>query len=143
MKTTAPKKNALKHRIDGTEVRNALTPLILNITPTDLKGKRKQPRHCVAAKCIRRMEAVRNVRVHLSRTFILFNKNRYWLRYITPASLKAEIIAFDRGGKFVLGSYILSPPKTYIHRVGGKSTVSGKERPKVFRHVTFGVRPHA
>ena len=143
MKTTSPKENALKHRVDGTEVRNALHPIILHITPGDTKGKRKNPRHCVAAKCIRRMPQVKNVRVHLSRTFILFTKNEYWLRYITPASLKAEIIAFDRGGKFILGSYVLGVPKTYIQKVSGKSGAKGVVRPKVFRHVTFGVRPHA
>jgi hypothetical protein len=147
MNIHSPKKHSIKQRVDGMEVRNATVSLALEIIPADTKAARKDPRHCVAAECIRRLPKVKDVRVHLSRTFILFKGKKYYLRWVTPKSLRAELIAFDRGGEFEPGKYILPIPKEYMKKPGGNDPRPGgnfaAKRAKVFRHMTLGVRPAA
>jgi hypothetical protein len=48
-------------------------------------------------------------------------KGKKATRYILPASTQKEIIAFDRGGKFMPGTYTLQAPSPY-QRLGVKHT---------------------
>ncbi len=86
---------------------DAKRPVTLVITKRDVTtADTKEPAHCVVAKACRRMMNAAEVRVHLSRTYVRANEGN-WTRFFTPRSLRQEIIAFDRGGKFEPGQYQL------------------------------------
>lgn len=128
--------------INGKKVVNATKPLVLQITQGDCdNGKTKDPGGCAAARALKRQLHVTKARVHLGRVYV--ERSDSWVRYHTPVSLKAEIIAFDRGGSFEPGEYKLSPMQP-SKRTGKKQ--GAKTKPKrvhiarITRHVTTGVR---
>lgn len=131
-------------QINGIAVKNASRPRRIHITPQDIKqGGVQDPSCCAAAlACLRDLPCT-EARVHISTTYLL--EKGSWVRYKTPASLRQEIVSFDRGGGFEPGTYQLSPlqPSHRAHgrRMGGKSEVA-KTKPKKrrLRHVTHGVR---
>jgi len=92
--------------LDGMPIVNATKSIRLVIGDDDIKGSRsKQPDRCVAAKaCMRQMKAT-EARVHLGKTYVRVKDK--WVRYTTSPALKQEIVAFDRGGSFEAGTYML------------------------------------
>lgn len=93
--------------IDGLPIRNAAKSLLLHITGPDIKSARpKRPDFCVVALAIKREMRAQEVRVHLGRVYVR-TTGTHWTRYVTPGSLRAEIISFDRGGRFALGVHTL------------------------------------
>ena len=123
--------------IDGLPIRNATESLLLHITGPDVKSARiKRPDCCVVAQAVKRETRAKQVRVHLGRVYVR-TTGTHWTRYITPASLRTEIISFDRGGAFSLGVHTLGkfgPVKS--HKAGqtqgtrkaGKQIKTGKKR---------------
>ena len=123
--------------IDGLPIRNATESLVLHITGPDVKSARiKRPDFCVVAQAVKRETRAKQVRVHLGRVYVR-TTGTHWTRYITPGSLRTEIISFDRGGSFSLGVHTLGkigPVKT--HHAGktqsrhkkGKQIPTGKKR---------------
>lgn len=97
-------------RIDGEPVSNAAVPLRLTITEDDIRrGKRGQPNACaIAVAAMHRVKGCSAAQIHRSCAYL--NINGKWRRYHIPPALWAEIIAFDRGGKFWAGEHDLSPP---------------------------------
>lgn len=140
--------------INGKPVVNAKKTVTLHISAMDAKkGNVKDPGACAAARAA--MRAVPNcvaARIHIGRAYLL-GSNGKWLRFKTPESLRGEIIAFDRGGKFQPGEYTLRPmspsdlkphkAKNFVssetNRRGPKDA-PGKS-PRKF-HVVKGVRQH-
>lgn len=95
-------------KIDGQTVVDAKKPLKLRITKTDCKlGKSKKAASCAAARCLLRLPEVEAARVHISRTYVKIDNK--WKRFDTSKPLRSEIIAFDRGGSFEPGEYLLNP----------------------------------
>lgn len=107
-------------RFEGKEVIDATKKLVIEISRADISGGRsKMPDACAAARaCIRQVPKCTQARVHLSRTYLKIGDK--WLRYMTPASMKLEIAAFDRGTNFLPGVYVLSPLQP-SHRDGGRA----------------------
>ena len=96
-------------QIDGLPVIDAKKPLKLEVTRADCQlATRKNPGCCAVAKACGRELKIRGVRVHLSRLYLLAGKT--WTRYLVHSSLRSEIIAFDRGGKFQPGTYTFQAP---------------------------------
>jgi len=97
-------------KIDGMPVVDAIKPVVLHIGQHDIpKSKAQNPAGCVAARaCVRDLHA-EEARVHLSRVFLRMPGQKKWMRFQTPGSLRSEIIAFDRGGRFIVGEYTLLP----------------------------------
>lgn len=131
-------------KIDGFEVVDAKHPITIHITSGDVKrGGVKNPTSCAAARaCIRDLKLAA-ARVHLGRIYLL--KDRTWVRYMTPASLRTEIVAFDRGGNFEAGDYELKPPAPST-RLGFYKPTGPKKRKvrrRITRHTVVGVRPPA
>lgn len=130
--------------INGLNVVDATKPVIINISDRDVaSGDKKSPDGCAAAKCaVRTIANCTDARIHLSRCYLRIG-NRYY-RYLTSPSLKLEIVAFDRGGKFMAGEYVLNaPPKSQrkgYKRPGGKVKTQGRRRRRL--HVTQDVRDH-
>lgn len=131
------------HILNGMRVRDAKRTMRLVITADDVaKSDKKDPTHCAAA-CALLRQHLDEVRVHLSRIYT--RKGKVWTRYITPRSMRQEIISFDRGGTFEPGVYILNKPQPT--KSLGKGTGSGKRGKKKSKrleaHITTNVRERA
>jgi len=135
-------------KINGKKVVDAKQPLRIIITARDAaQGKNKDPGGCAAALAIvrgYRKEGVKNARVHVGRVYVEYNDR--WVRYHTPANLKAEIISFDRGAspKFMQGEYNLQKIAP-TDRLGARRKPAGPrsgKRARVARihHQIEGVR---
>ena len=123
--------------IDGLPVVDAKRPLTLSVTKADISRAAdsiQQPNSCAVARaCYRELHA-KEVRVHLSRVYVRTNDHN-WVRYVTPDAMRAEIIAFDRGGAFEPGEFRLEkiqPSATLGAKRSSKKvrTVTGKKRRK-------------
>jgi hypothetical protein len=137
---------ATKQTIDGMPIKDSVKSVVLHITRKDIKlGAKKSPERCAAALAAKRDMHADEARVHLGRTYLRFGKK--WVRYLTSGSLKAEIIAFDRGGSFSPGDYLIhkmGPAK----RASGRQSMSEKTRKHPIKrrgpyHVFVGVRRRA
>lgn len=97
-------------RIDGEPVTSSATALRLKITEDDItRGVRGQPNACaIAVAAMHRIKGCSAAQIHRSCAYL--NINGKWRRYRIPPALWAEIIAFDRGGKFWAGEHDLFPP---------------------------------
>ena len=132
-------------KIDGMEVVDATKPAFIHITLNDVKkGGIKDPYSCAAARaCIRDLHLTA-AKVHVGRMYL--RKGNKWVRYMTPQSLRTEIVSFDRGGGFAAGDYKLSPPPP-SGALGVKHTPPkrrGKSNYKNAPHHTIvGIRPAA
>lgn len=135
--------------IDGMPVIDAKSGTTLHITKQDIaRGDRKRPEKCAAALAIIREKHAIEARVHLSRIYIRTNKGN-WQRYIAPRSLKAEVIAFDRGGQFEEGAHYLAAPQPSLRlgakraryddaRKGGHKGKKRRQPPHITRNVRTG-----
>jgi hypothetical protein len=134
-------------KIDGKAVANAARPLRLNVTAEDIReGQPLNHNSCaIALAAKRQVPGVRNVMVHLGTIYIEI-VNRGWLRWHVPEYATREVVAFDRGGKFVPCEIDFTPLTTAalvrkVGRIRGSSSPSSKRRkPKIARHYTEGVR---
>ena len=110
-------------KYDTKNVVDATTDITLTILPTDVVGADlKAPGNCVAARACRRQENL-EARIHITRVY-LRNGGTVWTRYIVPTNLRTEIIAYDRGGAFVPGTYQLKAPKS-TEKLGVKRSIKG------------------
>lgn len=134
--------------IENLPIVDAKTPFTLRITKDDIKrASRKEPDLCAVARSCHRGGAI-EVRIHLARAYLRFNKAN-WQRYTVPLGLRTEIVAFDRGGEFTEGEWVLAPPRPSA-RLTGKRTGGKKDRynhasknpnrKKRARHVVTDVR---
>lgn len=138
------RKTKPRMKINGLPVKNAKKPVLLHILPKDISAsKSKKPDNCAAAVACKRQLGATEARVHVGRTFLRFNG--HWERYYTSRALRAEIVAFDRGGKFEPGEYMLQrlSPKQ-VNR--GKQTTYPKTTTKKVKkrakyHVLTNIRP--
>ena len=120
--------------IGGLPVVDAKRPLTLKVTKTDIAkaadGIQKPDKCAVARACYRELHVI-EARVHLSRVYLRTNDSN-WVRYKTPAAMRDEIIAFDRGGAFEPAEFYLAPcpPAAKLGQPsrGRTNTVTGKKR---------------
>lgn len=135
--------------INGVPVKDASKKITLRITSLDVKrGQTKDAASCAAAQACRRQLHVEDARVHVGCIYIKQKDGKAWLRYRTPQALRSEIIAFDRGGKFMPGEYSLAPfvgEGTLEARAKKPSRWQGGGKPKkpklaIKRHKTLGIR---
>ncbi len=129
--------------IDDMPVLNAKRAIKITVTPKDVAGADpKHPDSCAFANACKREMHVKEVRVHLGRVYLRTN-DQNWVRYMTPKSLRSEIIAFDRGGKFVSGEFRLSAPepsKSTGKRQGSNKKRRGTGKKRRVPHVVTDVR---
>jgi hypothetical protein len=111
--------------IKGNKVVDAKSDLVLIVLARDIAhADRKKANRCVIAKACSRQEKMEAV-IHLTRVY-LRNGEDHWKRYILPQSLRGELIAFDRGGAFIPGTYVLDAPKGGTRLGKHKSGKRGK-----------------
>lgn len=138
-------------KIAGLTVVDAKKKLTVHISNQDVaKGHTKDPSSCAAAlACRREVAGCTEAKVHLGRTYLKVGNK--WVRHLTPASLRSEIIAFDRGADFAAGEYILQRPTPSQRAQAGMQQGSAKNGAKRTKpnakkrgkyHVVQGVRPY-
>lgn len=129
-------------KINGLPVKDGRSVITLTINANDVKrGTIKDPTECAAALACKRLLGSSEARVHVGRTYLRFNN--HWERYMTSKSLRTEIVAFDRGGKFHPGEYTLLK-MTPTKRTGKRQSKSNIKWLKTKRrryHTLSGVRP--
>lgn len=133
-------------KINGVDVKDGEEKVIVVITKSDVRmGSLKNAKSCAAAVALCRHTGCDAARVHLARTYI--KKDGSWRRYATPPALRNEIIAFDRGGKFEPGEYVLGPVQPIV-RFGNPERRSYmkkyEKRKRLAKHPQKGKRskPH-
>lgn len=110
------------YEIGGIPVVDSREPVYFEITAEDIQGaRRKQPNACAVARACARELHVKEARIHLGRIYLLKRGAHQWERYVTPASLRDEIIAFDRGGRFQPGEF-------YLAKIAGTKHATGQKR---------------
>lgn len=139
-------------KIDGQTVTNAPQPLRLMVTASDIhKGVPMDPCNCAIAVAVKRqVPGCTDARVHKGTLFALIRKK--WLRWLVPEYLTREIVAFDRGGRFVPGEAdfgTVPPPPSKAVRDARRAarSRSGKVRLSSYTrrpaHITKDVREEA
>lgn len=114
--------------IDGLPVFNAKKPIKLKITKRDIGiADPKKPDHCAAAVACKRELHAKEVRVHLGRIYVRTN-NTNWQRYSVPRNMRTEIIAFDRGGSFEPGEFMLGAPQERPSHQGGPEAPGARDK---------------
>lgn len=131
-------------RLSGYPVVDAKRPINLMISPGDIRhAKIKDPHNCVAANACRSHLKIYDVRVHLTRIFLMFKKG-IWTKYEVPKSLRTEVVVFDRGGKFEPSAHQLKVPPAYKPRLGKPTKKPGTNKSLAAkRHKTINVRASA
>lgn len=135
-------------KINGLPVVDANKKIVLHILPKDIaKGNTKDPGACAAAQACMRQLGASAARVHIGRTYLKLKDK--WLRFHTSKSLRTEIVAFDRGGVFEPGDYLLSPLPPSDRPAGKRQGTKDKtsrdsRRGKTLRkyHTVTGIRAH-
>lgn len=113
-------------KINGFPVVDATKKLKIKITNRDIsKAHSKDASACAAAKAVKRQCRVTDARVHIARTYLKINDK--YVRYYTSPALRTEIIAFDKGGRFASGEYLLASIRP-SHRQGVKQGNSAKKK---------------
>jgi hypothetical protein len=115
--------------IAGKKVVDAKRSAKIVITERDAKvGDNKNPSGCAAALAAKRdIPECLSARVHIGRVYI--EQKDKWVRFMTPDSLRSEIIAFDRGGSFQPGEYELKAPAPSETEAGRKKSRVDKAFP--------------
>lgn len=135
-------------KIGGLPVRDAKESVTIKINAADVKnGNRKDAGGCAAALACKRQFHATDARVHIGRIYI--KQDKEWVRYVTPESLRTEIIAFDRGGEFFPTEHKLRkvPPADMLgkRRKGSNRWKRGPHKTKAkhpARYICAGVRKH-
>jgi hypothetical protein len=137
-------------RIDGVPVANGMTRLRVNVTKQDIeKGQPMNPNACAMARaCMREVKNVVAAKVHKGRLYLKFEGQERWRRWTVPEYATREIVAFDRGGRFLPQQIDFSPPPAYVlprYRKEPKRRVSNKGVRMIKRliHHTLEVRDDA
>lgn len=138
-----------KHTFEGRKMVDATAPLTIRITPRDINNSKvRSPDDCAIAKACRRILHT-EVKVHLSRTYVLDKEKGVWVRFKTPQRAARELIAYDRGGSFAPGDYTLSciSPNARLgvkrSRGGDKWIEGNATKNKKVLHSTVGIRQTA
>ncbi len=129
-------------KLEGLPVYDATEAIEFTVTKRDVaKGGIQAPESCAMALACKREHHSKDVRIHLKYSYVL--EKDHWTRYRTPASVSREIVAFDRGGSFDPGEYMLLPPYK-SSRLGLPKTLSKRPRKRLsytrYIHVTANVR---
>jgi hypothetical protein len=134
-------------RIDGVPVANGMMRLRVNVTKHDIEhGQPLNPDACAIARaCIREVKNVVAAKVHKGRLYLKFEGQDRWRRWTVPEYATREIVAFDRGGRFVPQQIDFSPPPVLVlaRYRPEKKPRSGPRRRRGRIHRTMDVRDEA
>jgi hypothetical protein len=134
-------------RIDGELVANGMTRLRVNVTKADIEnGQPMNPNACAIARaCLREVRNVVAAKVHKGRLYLKFEGQARWRRWTVPEYATREIVAFDRGGRFIPQQIDFSPPPVLVlaRYRPEKKPRRGPQRKRARMHRTMDVRDEA
>jgi hypothetical protein len=122
--------------------------MLVTIKHADVKKAGVQnPSSCAVAQALCRDAAVAEARVYISRTYVRPKGAKEWKRYRTPANLRTEIVAFDKGAPKAFADEntfeLLATPKTGKQQ-GSTKNQNVKRGPKEHRtYILTHIRPNA
>lgn len=116
---------------------NATKPVVVEVRPRDCaEGKKFQTSECALAKATKRQFKADGVAIRMTDSFIV--KGDTAIRFLTPETVKREIVSFDRHKDFAAGSYRLcaTPPIWGRRNRSPNASTSGGRKPinKVVHH---------
>ena len=129
--------------INGFPIVDATKNVVIKVTKRDATREGAQdPAGCAVARACKRETHAPEVRVHQSRIYV--RDGDKWLRFIASRALGMEIVAFDRGGEFQPGEYLLLKPQP-CQKLGAQRKRGDRKHGKrggklVPRHVMENVR---
>lgn len=133
-------------KINGKEVVSSATGLWFTVESRDIRnGQPNDPCGCAAARALLRATGAQEVRVYRNKTYVIPEGGRP-RRYDTPADLRIETIAFDRGGEFYPGKYRLAAGTVKAAPSAKPKSGSSPRTSRathVTRHTIPNVRPSA
>lgn len=123
-------------------VKDATTPVEIEVTRHDAESKAvKDHKACAMAVACQRKLKLDGVIISRTKAYLI--KGKWAKRYFVPISVSREVVAFDRGAKFMPGTYSLSavPVGSRLgeYKTGKKPGKRHYTNPR-FRHVTQNVR---
>jgi hypothetical protein len=133
--------------LEGLPIVDAEDAMDLHVQKRDIKRTAaKDPGHCALAECMKREYGEQDVRVYLSRAYVLHGD--HWVRYTVSALAQREITAFDRGGSFEPGLYRLYAPSPssrldYSKKKQPPRPGFSTQRPRAIPQITANVRPRS
>lgn len=137
-------------KIDGEPVADAMSRIRIDVTRRDIEGGTPlNPNSCAIARaCVRQIPRVTAAKVHLGRVYLRYEGEKRWRRLMVPGYARIEIIAFDRGGRFVPQQIDLFPPpikvlSRYRKPASSRAASSGKRQRKRVVHRVPDVRDSA
>lgn len=130
------------YTINGRQCIDAADRITINITNNDCTlATRKDHANCVVSRaCMKHTGS--DVLVYVSRVYIKQAYQDVWVRYIIRNSLRTQVVAFDQGGDFSPGSYILDapPPTKKLGSKGGSQVRCNGNKPRTMPVKLEGVR---
>lgn len=127
-----------------TRVIHAKKHVIVEVSSKDCKeGKGFQTNECALAKAAKRQFKADGVAIRLSDSFVI--KGKTAIRFMTPETVKRELVSFDRHHDFAPGIYRLSPAppqwsKSKIRGVGHSHKGGHNRKTNTKVHRTVRVR---
>ena len=130
------------YTINGRQCIDATKSITLNITNNDCTlASRKDHANCVISRACMKSTGS-DALVYVSRVYIKQDYQDVWVRYIVRNSLRTQVVAFDQGGDFSPGTYVLDAPpltKKLGSRGGGVPSKAGN-KPRTMPVKLEGVR---
>jgi hypothetical protein len=123
-----------------TSVHDAKRGVKLEVMKQDVVARKKKHDACAFAQACKRQLHLDGAIVSISRAYLI--KGKKATRYELPDSVRREITAFDRGGGFAPGQYVLRPISAGHEQGFNQTSDYGPKkrvRPKP-RHYTRGIR---
>ena len=116
--------------------------LTIEVTGRDVSSsKRKKHSECAMAVACKRALNLDGVIISMSKAYLI--KDGTATRFDVPASIRTEVVSFDRGSGFETGEYELKKPHHDLksfHIGGQRKTATGKGKAHSKKHVTKNVR---
>jgi hypothetical protein len=130
-------------RIDGEPVANGMIRLRVQVTKQDIE--QGEPLNPYARACVRTIKNCVKAKVHKTQLYLKFEAQPRWKRWNVPEYATREIVAFDRGGRFVPQEIdFAAPPVQVLARYRpAKKVRSGPRRKRGRIHQTVDVRDDA
>jgi hypothetical protein len=100
-------------KIEGIGVIDTPNEIEVSVADRDIKSaQRKTGSHCALAEGAKRGLGIEKAEINANMSYFLtsINGEKVWLRAKTPRGAWVEAISFDRGGKFVPGTWIFKVP---------------------------------
>jgi hypothetical protein len=107
----------------------AKKPVLVEVHPKDCKdGKKLQTSECALAKATKRQFKADGVAIRMGDSFVI--KGGTAIRFLTPQTVRRELVSFDRHHDFASGTYRLAapPPSWSKPQSPKKSNGSGSRR---------------